>query len=74
MRFLALALVLLLGSCSVEERIFRWSYTPDWYWKGGSRYQVYKTLTDHRYIIEVDSTTLELKRTYIKAQHETRLD
>lgn len=71
MRLLALALVLLLGSCSVEQRIYRWSYTEAWYWKGDDRYQVYKTLTGRRYIIQIDTTRLELEREYIKLDHDS---
>lgn len=66
MRLLALALLLALSSCSVEERIYQWSYTEDWYWKGDDRYQVYKTLGGRRYIIVIDTVRLELEREYLK--------
>ena len=74
MRRLIIILVLVLSSCSVEQRIHRWSYTADWYWKDGSRYQVYKTITGRRYIIVTDTTRFELERQYIKPDHEQRLD
>lgn len=61
--------VMLLSSCSVEERIMSWSYTNEWHWKGEDRYQVYKTATGRRYIIVIDEKKLIQKREYLKGSN-----
>jgi hypothetical protein len=57
-----------MSSCSVESRINRWSYTDEWYYLEGERYQVYQTLTHRRYIILIDTTKFVLKREYLKKE------
>ena len=57
---------LLMISCSVEQRIKDHSYTEEWYFKGNTRYQVYKTKQGKRYIIIVNKRNTNLKRYYIR--------
>jgi hypothetical protein len=53
-------------SCNVERRIHEHSYTQEWYYENGTRYQVYKTRTGQRYIIILNNKQTNLKRKYIK--------
>ena len=53
-------------SCYVEKRIYEHSYTLEWYYENGTRYQVYKTRTGQRYIIVLNKEQTKLKRKYIK--------
>jgi hypothetical protein len=57
---------LLVISCSVEQRIKDHSYTEEWYFKEGMRYQVYKTKHGKRYIIVNNKRNTNLKRHYIR--------
>jgi hypothetical protein len=59
-----LILLVTLASCSVEQRIKEHSYTDEWYYEGGQRYQVYKTKLGNRYIIIINKK-LNLQRKYI---------
>jgi hypothetical protein len=67
-RLLLLAILCLLASCSVEQRIKDHSYTEEWYTENGIRYQVYKTRGGKRYIIVFTKNQNNLKRKYIKKQ------
>lgn len=63
---LTLLAILTLTSCSVEQRIKEHSYTQEWYFHQGTRYQVYKTRTGRHYIIVVNRNQTKLKRKYIR--------
>jgi hypothetical protein len=67
MKYLLLILIAtLLISCSVEQRIKDYSYTDEWYFVDGFRYQVYKTKSSGRYIIRLNKRQTVFKREYIK--------
>jgi len=53
-------------SCSVEQRIHRWSYTNEWHYEKFHRYQVYKTLDGRKYIIMINEDEDKLIRKYLK--------
>jgi hypothetical protein len=59
-------LCMIPSSCTVEQRIMRWSYTNKWYYENGTRYQVYKTLTGKEYIITLTNDSLDIQRKYLK--------
>jgi hypothetical protein len=63
--FLFIILVSLV-SCSVEKRIKEYSYTDEWYYTEGKRYQVYQTKGGRKYIIVINKRETDLKRKYIK--------
>jgi hypothetical protein len=66
MRYISLFLIcLFLYSCSVEQRIKEHSYTNEWYYMNSTRYQVYKTRSNKRYIIVLNEKETRLKRFYI---------
>ena len=64
--FLFLCLFFVPLSCNVEKRIHEHSYTQEWYYENGTRYQVYKTRSGQRYIIVLNKEQTKLKRKYIK--------
>jgi len=67
MRNLFIFLIFLtLTSCSVEKRIKDHSYTEEWHFENGTRYQVYKTKTGRKYIIVFTRNNYNLKRKYIR--------
>ena len=67
MKYLLLILITTLTiSCSVEQRIKDYSYTDEWYFVDGFRYQVYKTKSSSRYIIRLNKRQTLFKRKYIK--------
>ena len=59
-------LLIILTSCSVEERIKDYSYTEEWYYIDTMRFQVYKTKSGERYIIVLNERETRFKRQYIK--------
>jgi hypothetical protein len=61
-----LTLPLLLTSCSVEQRIKEHSYTDEWYYVNTTKFQVYKTCTNKKYIIVLNEKQTKYKRQYIK--------
>lgn len=63
---LLILIAILLTSCSVEQRIKDYSYTDEWYFVDGFRYQVYKTKSSSRYIIRLNKRQTLFKRKYIK--------
>lgn len=63
--FVLLVFVSLL-SCSVEQRIKDYSYTDEWHYLNGERYQVYQTKGGKKYIIVINKRETKLKRKYIK--------
>jgi hypothetical protein len=65
---LTLLVLILLTSCTVEQRIYKHSYTKEWYYTSAQRYQVYKTVTGTRYIIVLNDEQTKFKRKYIKSK------
>lgn len=67
MKHLILILIMfILTSCSVEQRIYKHSYTNEWYYEKNVRYQVYKTKLGNYYIIVLNEKQTKFKRKYIK--------
>lgn len=67
MKHLILILILIIfTSCNVEQRIYKHSYTNEWYYTAAMRYQVYKTKFGKRYIIVLNEKQTKFKRQYIK--------
>lgn len=64
--FLLVCLLFIPLSCNVEKRIHDYSYTNEWYYENGTRYQVYKTYKNKRYIIVLNKQQTKFKRKYIK--------
>ena len=64
--FLLLCLLCVPLSCDVEKRIHEFSYTDEWYYENGIRYQVYQTYNGRRYIIILNKEQTKFKRKYIK--------
>ena len=66
MKKLVLILALISLSCkSVEERITENSYTDQWHYENGQRYQVYQTGSHKKYIIVLNKQETKYKRKYI---------
>lgn len=65
--FLLFFFLIVLCSCSVEQRIYKHSYTNEWYYTATMRYQVYKTKFGKRYIIVLNEKQTKFKREYIKS-------
>lgn len=63
---LILLILLLLTSCSVEERIRDYSYTKEWYYNNNQRFQVYQTARGTHYIIVLNEKQTKFKRQYLK--------
>jgi hypothetical protein len=63
---LTLLVLILLTSCTVEQRIYNHSYTKEWYYMNAERYQVYKTARGTRYIIVLNEEQTKFKRKYLK--------
>jgi hypothetical protein len=63
---LTLLLLIILTSCSVEQRIKDHSYTEEWYYIDTMRFQVYKTKSGKKYIIVLNDRQTRYKRQYIK--------
>jgi hypothetical protein len=63
---LTLLILILLTSCSVENRIYEHSYTKEWYYVNSDRYQVYQTIRGTKYIIVLNGKETKFKRKYIK--------
>jgi len=61
-----LLLLITLTSCSVEQRIKEHSYTNEWYYVNTTKFQVYKTCTNRKYIIVLNKKQTKYKRKYIK--------
>jgi hypothetical protein len=61
-----LLLLITLTSCSVEQRIKEHSYTNEWYYVNTTKFQVYKTRTNRKYIIVLNKKQTKYKRKYIK--------
>ena len=59
-------ILILLTSCSTEQRIYKHSYTNEWCYTDNERYQVYKTALGARYIIVLNAKETKFKRKYIK--------
>ena len=67
MKHLLIFLVLILiTSCSVEQRIHEHSYTNEWYYIDTMRFQVYKTKLGRKYIIVLNNRQTHFTRQYIK--------
>lgn len=57
--------IILFISCNVEKKIKEHSYTDEWYYQDGKRYQVYKTKGGARYIIILNKRETRFKRKHI---------
>lgn len=57
-----LVLSIVLISCSVESRIKEHSYTNEWFYTDGTRYQVYKQKNGQKYILIYNKKESKLKR------------
>ncbi len=68
MRYLLVILTAMLSfSCkAAEERIKEYSYTKEWYFKDGQRYQLYKTKYGNKYILVVNKKETKIIRKYVK--------
>jgi hypothetical protein len=68
MRYLLVILTaMLLFSCkAAEERIKEYSYTNEWYFKDGQRYQLYKTKYGNKYILVINKSETKIIRKYVK--------
>ena len=65
-QLLVLFILILLTSCNVEQRIYEYSYTKEWYYTNNERYQVYKTALGTRYILVLNAKETKFKRQYLK--------
>ena len=65
-QLLILSILILLTSCNVEQRIYKYSYTTEWYYINAERYQVYKTALGTKYILVLNEEQTKFKRKYIK--------
>ena len=65
-QLLVLFVLILLTSCNVEQRIYEYSYTKEWYYTNNERYQVYQTARGTRYIIVLNAKETKFKRQYLK--------
>jgi hypothetical protein len=66
MKYISLILICLFLSCSsVEQRIKEHSYTTEWYYHNSTKYQVYKTRSNRKYIIILNEKDTHYKRFYI---------
>jgi hypothetical protein len=64
--YIVLLFVFTLVSCGdVENRIKEHSYTKEWYFENGQRFQVYQTKSGKQYIIILNSNETKFKRKYI---------
>lgn len=63
---LILLVLILLTSCSVEQRIRDYSYTKEWYYTNNQRFQVYQTARGTHYIIVLNKKETKFKRQYLK--------
>jgi ssDNA-binding replication factor A large subunit len=67
MKKLLFIIPLILISCgSVEQRITENSYTEEWHFENGKRYQVYQTNSHKKYIIVLNRAETKFKRKYLK--------
>jgi hypothetical protein len=67
MKKLILILAFLSISCkTVEERINDNSYTTEWHYENGQRFQVYQTDSHRKYIIVLNRNETKFIRKYIK--------
>ena len=66
-QLLILLVLILLTSCNVEQRIYKYSYTKEWHSIETERYQVYKTALGTRYILVLNKEETKFKRKYIKS-------
>lgn len=68
MRYLLILLMAILSfSCKpAEERIKEYSYTKEWYFKDGQRYQLYKTKYGKKYILVINKRETKIIRKYVK--------
>lgn len=58
--------IILIGCKPAEERIYDSSYTKDWYYLDGQRYQVYQTKKHTKYILVLNKKETQFIRKYIK--------
>jgi hypothetical protein len=65
-KLILLLLFFCLVSCEAEKRIYKHSYTNEWYYTSTMRYQVYKTKFGKRYILVLNEQQTKYKRQYIK--------
>jgi len=66
-KLLIISLAFISFSCkSVEERINEKSYTEEWHFENGARYQVYQTNNQKKYIIVLNRAETKFKRKYLK--------
>lgn len=63
---LKLSILILLTSCNAEQRIYKYSYTNEWYYMNAERFQVYKTYSGSRYILVLNDEETKFKRQYLK--------
>jgi hypothetical protein len=61
-----LFLIFTLISCEAEKRIYKHSYTNEWYYTSTMRFQVYKTKSGKRYILVLNEQQTRYKRQHIK--------
>lgn len=64
---IVISFYIIIGSCKpVEERIYDHSYTKDWYYLEGQRYQVYQTKKHNKYILILNKRETKFIRKYLK--------
>jgi hypothetical protein len=67
MRILIILTAFLLFSCKPAEfRIKDYSYTKEWYFEAGQRYQVYQTKNGTKYIFVLNKRESKFIRKYLK--------
>jgi len=67
MKVILIVLALVLFSCkSAEESIKDYSYTNEWHFENGQRYQVYQTKGGTQYVLVLNKRESKFIRKYLK--------
>lgn len=67
MKVILILLTLVLFSCkSAEESIKDYSYTNEWHFENGQRYQVYQTKCGTQYVLVLNKRESKFIRKYLK--------
>jgi hypothetical protein len=67
MKVILILLALVLFSCkSAEESIKDYSYTNEWHFENGQRYQVYQTKDGTQYVLVLNKRESKFIRKYLK--------
>ena len=67
MKAILILLALISFSCkSAEESIKDYSYTNEWHFENGQRYQVYQTKSGTQYVLVLNKRESKFIRKYLK--------